>query len=126
MENKDPQEQNQPVSLESLDDDGMDLYGDLIEDTQPTAASNTASKAAPNDGSSNDHHQKQQNPKSLSLADHIKELETQLAASQKENETLKRNMGTLYRTAKNEIDSKNSHIELLTKQLDQFQNASYE
>lgn len=44
-------------------------------------------------------------------------LRKQLAAAQKENETLKRNIGTLYRTATNELKRKDNRILELEQEL---------
>jgi hypothetical protein len=54
-----------------------------------------------------------------SMQQDIERLEKRVVEYQTENEILKRNMGTLYRTAKLELDRKNRRIEELEKMLDQ-------
>lgn len=85
-----------------------DLYGDLnlaaakpVPRKQTTASSfePTASSTPPND------------PDIFKLQQQIKQLEA-------ENETLKMNMGILYRTAKSELERKDRRIEELQNDLD--------
>lgn len=48
-------------------------------------------------------------------ADYVKKLKAQIANLQNENETLKRNIGTLYRTAKAELARKDKELDSLRK-----------
>ena len=81
-----------------------DLYGDL--DLSGKAPSKPSSA-----------------PKQINIQEERAEitmLRKQLAASQKENETLKRNIGTLYRTATNELKRKDNRILELEQELTRF------
>ena len=77
-----------------------DLYGDL------DLSGNASSKPSA--------------PKQINIQEERAEitmLRKQLAAAQKENETLKRNVGTLYRTATNELKRKDNRILELEQEL---------
>lgn len=80
-----------------------DLYGDL-SNTKPAAAKPDSSR------------KRKANPNSL--IDQVGLLENKVESLGKENETLRRNMGTLYRTAKSEIERKDAEIERLMKQVE--------
>ena len=59
-------------------------------------------------------------PKQINIQEERAEitmLRKQLAAAQKENEILKRNIGTLYRTATNELKRKDNRILELEQEL---------
>jgi hypothetical protein len=56
-----------------------------------------------------------------SLVDELKELEERVGALEKENQTLKRNMGTLYRTAVAELQRKDDQIQELQSELSNHQ-----
>mmetsp|Transcript_20862 Transcript_20862/g.34481 ORF Transcript_20862/g.34481 Transcript_20862/m.34481 type:complete len:92 (+) Transcript_20862:305-580(+) len=84
-----------------------DLYGDL-DNVKMEKSSSSNSK-----------------PKStttVALEKQIEELKARTMVSEKENETLKRNMGTLFRTARTEIERKDAEIASLTKQLNPSKN----
>ena len=60
----------------------------------------------------------QSKPKSttiIQLENQVNDLQALVELLKQENETLKRNMGTLYRTARSEIRRKDAEIESLTK-----------
>lgn len=78
-------------------DEDLDLYGDL-QDTKPAPAV----KSRP----------------PLIDSQKLDELKIELEKVRQENETLKRNMGTLFRTARAEIQRKDAKIEDLMEQLD--------
>lgn len=73
------------------DNEEEDLYGDLHD-----------TKCAPKDKS----------------AHQVEELKRQVEKLKAENQVLKRNIGTLFRTARAEIRRKDSKIESLMEQLD--------
>jgi hypothetical protein len=58
----------------------------------------------------------------LSLVSHSKALEERVRQLEEENENLKRNIGTLFRTAKAEILRKDAEIASLTHQLEDLNN----
>ena len=63
-------------------------------------------------------HLEQAKPKStttLELEKQVRDLQALVDALKLENETLKRNMGTLFRTARSEIQRKDAEIEAMTK-----------
>jgi predicted nucleic acid-binding Zn-ribbon protein len=82
-----------------------DLYDDLV-DTKATATASALKKSAPSNTLQ---------PKSFS--DELDALQKRVALIEKENETLRRNMGTLYRTAKSELGRKDAEIDRLREQL---------
>ena len=84
-----------------------DLYGD-IDDT-PVFPTKTTVESARSRSSS----------QPLSLVDQVGHLEQKVAQLQRENEVLKRNMGTLYRTARAELSRKDKEITRLATELDQ-------
>ena len=84
----------------SGDDDDDDLYNDLPD--IKSAALKT----------------KTNNDSSLSLENQVKALEAELAVMKEENENLKRNIGTLFRTARAEIRRKDADIEALNQKLE--------
>lgn len=84
----------------AADDEEEDLYGDLTD----------SKIAAKKSGPSLDSQQ-------------VQELQQELVKLKQENETLKRNMGTLFRTARAEIKRKDAKIESLMEQLDKKANA---
>jgi molecular chaperone GrpE (heat shock protein) len=84
-----------------------DLYDDLdLADTKAAAIAPVSKKSAPSN---------KLQPKSFS--DELDALQQRVALLEKENETLRRNMGTLYRTAKSELGRKDAEIDRLRKQL---------
>ena len=85
----------------ALDDDDDDL---LYEDLKPLRTSNKASN--------------NNNNLPLSLVDQVAALEETVKALRRENDTLKRNVGTLYRTAKREIQRKDDQILKLMQEVD--------
>lgn len=94
-----------PIARNMSDDD---LYDDLAN-TKVTAA--TAVSKKPSSSLTN-----VIRPKNLS--DEVDALQQRVAALEKENETLRRNMGTLYRTAKAELGRKDTAIENLRGELE--------
>ena len=108
-------ESNHPCTEKAVDTSD-DLYGDLDEEmnhqnpsktnirNNTSATSNSKSEAVKksNHGS---------NDNTISL------LEKKIKRLEGENESLKRNMGTLYRTAKLELDRKDAMIADLERQL---------
>jgi hypothetical protein len=82
-----------------------DLYDDLAE-TKAAATPSVLKKSAPSNTL---------RPKSFS--DELDALQQRAALLEKENETLRRNMGTLYRTAKSELGRKDAEIDRLREQL---------
>ena len=85
-----------------------DLYGD-IDDTPVFPTKTAAAESARSRSSS----------QPLSLVDQVGHLEQKVAQLQRENEVLKRNMGTLYRTARAELSRKDKEITRLATELDQ-------
>ena len=99
------------------EDSGEDLYGDIDETPvfpPPTAPANAA-QAAPHraTGQSDVSHPR-------SLVEEVTFLQEKVGKLQGENEVLKRNMGTLYRTATEEIQRKDKEILRLTTELDRL------
>jgi hypothetical protein len=82
-----------------------DLYDDLV-DTKVAATASVSKKSAPSNTLQ---------PKSFS--DELDALQQRVALIEKENETLRRNMGTLYRTAKSELGRKDAEIDRLREKL---------
>mmetsp|Transcript_30001 Transcript_30001/g.51044 ORF Transcript_30001/g.51044 Transcript_30001/m.51044 type:complete len:98 (-) Transcript_30001:75-368(-) len=87
-----------------------DLYGDL-DDTvaKPiTSSSNTSqtSRAPPT------------MPMTMMAPPEIAQLQQQIKSLKAENETLKKNIGILYRTAKSELERKDRTIDQLQNELD--------
>jgi hypothetical protein len=97
-----------------MSDDEGGLYGDLL-DTKPAASSgiqvtnNTPSASAISSQNNTS------NNLPLSLIDQLKLMEDRVAHLEQENLQLKRNIGTLYRTAKREISRKDGQISDLDK-----------
>lgn len=90
------------------DDDNDDLYDDMDNVKLASAAAPSeslfkkkSSKVAPK-----------------SLTEENAELQSTVEQLQRENETLKRNMGTLYRTAIQELARKDRQIQALQTELD--------
>jgi len=92
----------------------VDLYDDL-GDTKPAHGSTGTATFT----SSSAKTKKSTGPKSF--VDQVSELEKQVQKLVKENDQLKRNMGTLYRTAKHEIQRKDAEIESLMKDVESLQ-----
>jgi hypothetical protein len=101
-----------------MSDEEGGLYGDLL-DTKPAASSgiqvtnNTPSASAISSLNSTSDN------RPLSLMEQSKLMEDRVALLEQENLQLKRNIGTLYRTAKQEISRKDGQISRLMKDLDQ-------
>ena len=72
-----------------------DLYGDLVNVELEQA--------------------KPRSTTTLELEQKVQDLQALVDALKKENETLKRNMGTLFRTARSEIQRKDAEIETMSK-----------
>ncbi len=85
-----------------------DLYGDLnLAAAKPVPRKQTASSFAPTSSST-----------PTSNSPDILKLQQQIKSLQAENETLKKNMGILYRTAKSELERKDRRIDELQNDLD--------
>jgi hypothetical protein len=82
-----------------------DLYDDLA-DNKAAATARVSKKSAPSNTLQ---------PKSFS--DELDAVQRRVVLLEKENETLRRNMGTLYRTAKSELGRKDAEIDRLREQL---------
>jgi hypothetical protein len=82
-----------------------DLYDDLA-DNKAAATARVSNKSAPSNTLQ---------PKSFS--DELDAVQRRVVLLEKENETLRRNMGTLYRTAKSELGRKDAEIDRLREQL---------
>ena len=92
------------------DDDEMLLYGDLCDGSIPDSYASTVKPAAQSltgDGS---------HPKSFT--EQVAELQTQVECLNNENQKLRRNIGTLFRTARSEIKRKDAEISRLMEELD--------
>ncbi|GAX14706.1 hypothetical protein FisN_11Hh247 [Fistulifera solaris] len=90
------------MSQNNGDDD--DLYDDVM-DVKP-AAKTTQSSDRQADHSSGP----------LSLTEQVQMLQERVKELERENEQLQRNMGTLYRTAKAELQRKDDQIQQLMKE----------
>lgn len=75
-----------------------------------------------NDGALASNPQTSKGTISLSLVSHTQVLEERVRKLEEENENLKRNIGTLFRTAKAEIQRKDAEIASLTQQLERLSN----
>ena len=102
------------TSTEKVVDTSDDLYGDLDEEMNHQNSSNTNIRNDASASSANSEAAKNSYPCSN---DAILSLEKKIKRLEGENETLKRNMGTLYRTAKLELDRKDAMIADLERQL---------
>lgn len=81
--------------------EGDDLYGDLDGVQMEKRAAHKKPRVA------------------VTIDREAEELHARVTALEKENATLKRNMGTLFRTARAELERKDAEIKSLTKELDQ-------
>ena len=89
-----------------MDQDEQALYGDLGDaKVTTTSAKQTSSTAA-------------SSRRPVSFAEQVEHLEAQVQQLTKENQTLKRNIGTLFRTARREMDRKGAQIKELQQALD--------
>ena len=103
---------------EKADDAEDMLYDDLME---AKVASSTSTSTAPRiEGSvSNIALSGNRHPKSFTQQ--VEELQSQLDSIQSENQRLKRNIGTLFRTARSELQRKDAEIARLMEALDRAQ-----
>ena len=110
------------------DDNDDDLYGDLEATDQKVAAGVTLTKTEEGNGkdvaSSVNSNTRSRNSNSnssrpRSLVEEVDVLQQHVTELHAENETLKRNMGTLYRTAVAELARKDKQIAHLQAQLDE-------
>ena len=87
-----------------------DLYGDLDDTVAKPMTSNTQQRTAqyPSAGVG----------ASMMSNTEITQLQQQIKSLKTENETLKKNIGILYRTAKSELERKDRTIEQLQDELD--------
>jgi len=91
-------------TMAAVEEEQEDLYGDLDNNEIPIlpAAKRIKSSASIS-----------------SLEKKLEKLQKRLLEVTKENEALKRNMGTLYRTAQSELRRKDNEILSLQQQLDE-------
>jgi predicted RNase H-like nuclease (RuvC/YqgF family) len=82
-----------------------DLYGDLKH--APVAKAASLKQRAPNDAQP--------------LQQEVEKLQHELQHLRQENLILKRNMGTLFRTARAEVDRKNTELQALHQQILELQ-----
>lgn len=90
------------------DDDGDELYGDLLNTSRASEPPQKKAKKEPPVASA-----------SLPSAE-SQDLEKKVEELTAENHTLKRNIGTLYRTAKAEIKRKDEEIARLIREIEQL------
>lgn len=103
-----------------MSDEEGDLYGDLL-DTKPAAPTSgiqKTSNALKSSASVTSARTNTSENRPLSLVDQLKLMEERIAFLEQENLQLKRNIGTLYRTAKREISRKDNHISRMMQNLD--------
>lgn len=108
-----------------MDETEDDLYGDIDESPSFPASSSfeagagaVVAAAAPATSDTVASGQTETG-RPRSLVEEVKYLQAQVGQLQTENENLKRNMGTLFRTARAEIQRKDKEILRLTAELDQ-------
>ena len=99
------------MAADSINED--DLYGDLnlAAAAKPVPRKQTTEAAALSSSS-------KPPPMTASASPEISKMQQQIKTLQAENETLKKNMGILYRTAKSELERKDRRIEDLQNELD--------
>jgi hypothetical protein len=95
--------------------DSNNLDG-LYEDLEGTSAAPKVASAKPPMGSMTRHPMGPM--KTPSLSEDLNHLRERIQELEQENQTLKRNIGTLYRTATNEIKRKDNQIARLMAELD--------
>ncbi|GAX09780.1 hypothetical protein FisN_11Lh247 [Fistulifera solaris] len=88
----------------SQNDQDDDLYDDVM-DVKPAAKTDRQAPSDPQAGIL-----------PLSLTDQVQMLQRRVSELERENEQLQRNMGTLYRTAKAELQRKDDLIQQLMKE----------
>jgi hypothetical protein len=93
-----------------------DLYGDIDDTPVFSSVADTPSTTTTTRGLDDDNVKGSSKPRSL--VEQVSFLEERVGALQRENEILKRNMGTLYRTAIAELQRKDKEIVRLTTELD--------
>jgi hypothetical protein len=124
------------------DHDDDDLYGDLEASDDKVAASgdattstttttrpidnkkglmNVADTHTTNSNRRNMNYSSNNSNRPRSLVEEVDVLQQRVAELQAENETLQRNMGTLYRTAMSELARKDKQLASLQAQLDERQ-----
>ena len=106
------------------DDNEDDLYGDLMEQKLPASASSSLLVGA----SAAKKQKRSIDPSSSTLPSSVKQQNNESGNAgiwkqrveelANENNILKRNIGTLYRTAKKEIERKDKEIQRLTEELE--------
>ena len=107
--NSESNEKNPPKGGEN-DDDEMLLYGDLCNSKIPDTSASTVKPTAQSLTGDESH------PKSFTQQ--VAELQTQVECLNNENQKLRRNIGTLFRTARSEIKRKDAEISRLMEELD--------
>ena len=104
-----------PIGGEDNNDDEIMLYDDLTNAKIPAVAS-IKSTVKPTGFSqsltSNDN-------KPKSFTEQVVELQSQVESLSNENQRLRRNIGTLFRTARSEIQRKDAEISRLMEELDE-------
>jgi FtsZ-binding cell division protein ZapB len=96
-----------------------DLYGDLM-DAKVAAAAPTNTNASTSmilDPTTNN--TTMPSSSELFAVEQLDHLQKRIEELEVENHQLKRNMGTLYRTAKNELKRKDDHIARLMQEVDE-------
>mmetsp|Transcript_15008 Transcript_15008/g.41515 ORF Transcript_15008/g.41515 Transcript_15008/m.41515 type:complete len:147 (+) Transcript_15008:55-495(+) len=119
-------EEKPDLKDDSVGDDQTDLYEDLT-DAQPAPAavrppkrqktsisSHLQAESSYADNNSSTSNNNNSNPPVRSLVEEVEYLQQRVESLQDENTILKRNMGTLYRTAQAEIRRKDEELERLS------------
>ena len=103
--------------IQHADDDA--LYGDLGTTSTPFVSTSSSSHQQPPIPTKQEQEPKvkQLKPSDILIDQkEVQDLRNKIADLTNENETLKRNMGILYRTAKLELERKDARIRLLEEQ----------
>ena len=101
------------------DDNDDDLYGDLMEQKLPASSTSMASSAKRQKLSSASLSSSNfQKDEGNSVSDPNAVWKQRVEELTNENNILKRNIGTLYRTAKKEMERKDKEIQRLTEELE--------
>jgi UbiD family decarboxylase len=102
------------------DEDAEDiLYDDLMEAKVASSITSTPTTHHNKNNASTVAISRHHHPKSFTQQ--VEELKSQVDSIQSENQRLKRNIGTLFRTARSELQRKDAEIARLTDALDRAQ-----
>jgi hypothetical protein len=119
-ENKDTIMQVEQEVRGDKDEDAEDiLYDDLMEAKVTSSSTSTPTPYHNKSIVSNVALSRNDYPKSFTQQ--VEELKSQVDSIQSENQRLKRNIGTLFRTARSELQRKDAEIARLTEALDRVQ-----